>query len=42
MGLPIVPYRASISRRICAIGVPAWYLIITSRVMSVQIPQVAA
>ena len=42
MGLPIAPYLASMSRRICAIGIPAWYLSITSRVMSVQIPQVAA
>lgn len=42
MGLPLRPYLASISRRICATGVPAPCIFITSRVMSVQIPQVAA
>ena len=42
MGLPIRPYLASISRRFCATGVPAACILTTSRVMSVQIPQVAA
>jgi hypothetical protein len=42
MGLPILPYFASTSRRIWAGGVPAWSFVITSRVMSVQTPQVAA
>ena len=42
MGLPILPYFASMSRRIWAVGIFARYLVITSRVMSVQTPQVAA
>jgi hypothetical protein len=42
IGLPTAPYRASMPRRICATGVPAWCCFITSRVMSVQTPQVAA
>ena len=42
MGLPTLPYFASMSRRICARGVPARCCDITSRVMSVQMPQVAA
>lgn len=42
MGLPILPYRASTSRRICAAGIPAWSFVITSRVMSVHTPQVTA
>jgi hypothetical protein len=42
MGLPIAPYRASTSRRICATGVPASCLCITKRVMSRQMLQVAA
>ena len=42
MGLPMRPYCASMSRRICAVGIPAWYFFITSRVMSRQMFQVAA
>ena len=42
MGLPILPYFASMSRRIWAVGTFAWCFVITSRVMSVQTPQVAA
>jgi hypothetical protein len=42
MPLPIPPYVASTSRRIWASGVPARCFVITSRVMSVQTPQVAA
>ena len=42
MGLPIRPYFASMSRRICAVDVPAWRCVITSRVMSRQMLQVAA
>ena len=42
IGLPTFPYFSSISRRICAVAMPARCLVITSRVMSVQSPQVAA
>ena len=42
MGLPAAAYFASMSRRIWASGTFARCLVITSRVMSRQIPQVAA
>ena len=42
MGFPIRPYFASTARRISASGVPARCMVITSRVMSVHTPQVAA
>ena len=42
IGLPTLPYFASMSARIWAVVFPALCLVITSRVMSVQTPHVAA
>ena len=42
MGLPTFAYFASIALRISLTGVPLPCISITARVMSVQMPQVAA